>query len=101
MPHEGALALALVLGTGTQHLCFGLPTGGTFGERRLGADTEPLDDIATYVGHPLDANPGATGRELTRGGGLLSTNQDTLCALGQAVVTVEVRWCPAGRRLGV
>jgi hypothetical protein len=51
------------------------------------------------VGQTLDENPGATGRELTRGGGLVAAALDTLRALGRAVVTVDDRWYPAaGRR---
>jgi hypothetical protein len=44
--------------------------------------------------------PGASGRELTRGGGLLATALDTLRALGRAVVTVDDRWYPAGAVMG-
>jgi hypothetical protein len=52
----------------TQRLRFVLPTGEALGERRS-LPQLTIDDIATHVGQTLDENPGATGRELTRGGG--------------------------------
>jgi hypothetical protein len=52
------------------------------------------------MGHALESRPGASGRELTRGGALLATALDTLRALGRAVVTVDDRWYPAGAVMG-
>jgi hypothetical protein len=73
------------------------------GHHRLlheGAPSLAVDDIATHMGHALDENPGASGRELTRGAGLVAAALDTLRALGRAVVTVDDRWFPAGAVLG-
>jgi hypothetical protein len=96
--HEGALAL--VVDADTQRLTFVLPTGEALGERRPDARTPSLDGILTHVGDLLDESPGVTGRELTRGAGLVATALDTLRALGRAVVTVDDRWFPAGAVLG-
>jgi hypothetical protein len=96
--HEGALAL--VLEAESQRLRFVLPTGEALGEQRNNAPQAAFDDIATDVGHALDEQPGASGRELTRGGGLMATALDTLRALGRAVVTIDDRWYPAGAVMG-
>jgi hypothetical protein len=53
------------------------------------------------VGQILDEDPGASGREITRGGGLVAAALDTLRALGRAVVTVDDRWFPARAVMGV
>jgi hypothetical protein len=92
--HEGALAI--VVDTETRRLTFVLPTGEALGD----LPQLTVDDIATHVGDLLDMNPGATGRELTRGGGLIATALDTLRALGRAVVTVDDLWFPAGAVMG-
>jgi 5-methylcytosine-specific restriction endonuclease McrA len=92
--HEGALAI--VVDPDTRRLRFVLPTGEALGERRRDLPPLTVDDIATHVGHALGETPGATGRELTRGAGLVATALDTLRALGRAVVTVDDRWYPAG-----
>jgi 5-methylcytosine-specific restriction endonuclease McrA len=92
--HEGALGL--VLDGETQRLRFVLPTGEALGD----PPQLRIDDIVIHVGHVLDENPGATGRELTRGGGLVAAALDTLRALGRAVVTVDDRWFPAGAVMG-
>jgi hypothetical protein len=96
--HEGALAL--VVDPVTQRLRFALPTGETLGERRNDTPQLMVDEIATHVRRTLDENPGAIGRKLTRGGGLVAAALDTLRALGQAVVTIDDRWYPAGAVLG-
>jgi 5-methylcytosine-specific restriction endonuclease McrA len=96
--HDGTLALAVE--PETRRLKFVLPTGEALGERRPDAPTFIVDDLVTHMGHALDATPGASGRELTRGGGLLATALDTLRALGRAVVTVDDRWYPAGAVMG-
>jgi hypothetical protein len=96
--HEGALAF--VVDPATQRLRFVLPTGEALGERRTDLPQLTIDDIATHVGHTLDENPGATGRELIRGRGLVAAALDTLRALGRAVVTVDDRWYPARAVLG-
>ena len=89
-------ALGLVLDGETQRLRFVLPTGEALGD----PPQLTIDAIATHVGRVLDENPGATGRELTRGGGLLAAALDTLRALGRAVVTVDDRWFAAGAVMG-
>ena len=96
--HEGALAL--VLESDTQRVRFVLPTGEALGERP-DALAPTVDEIAAHVGHALKSQPGATGRELTRGAGLLAAALDTLRALGRAVVTVDDRWFPAEAVMGV
>jgi hypothetical protein len=96
--HEGALAL--VVDPVTHCPRFVLPTGEALGERRLDAFAPTIDEIATHMGHTLDENPGATGRDLTHGRGLVAAALDTLRALGRAVVTVDDRWFPAGAVLG-
>jgi hypothetical protein len=92
--HEGALAL--VLNGETQRLRFVLPTGEAVGDQ----PQLTIDDIATHVGQMLDETPGASGRELTRGGGLMAAALDTLRALGRAVVTGDDRWFPAAAVVG-
>jgi hypothetical protein len=92
--HEGALAI--IVDPETHRLTFVLPTGEALGDR----PQLTIDDIATHVGHALGECPGATGRELTRGGGLMATALDTLRALGRAVVTVDDRWYAAGAVMG-
>jgi 5-methylcytosine-specific restriction endonuclease McrA len=96
--HDGALAL--VVEAETHRPRFVLPTGEALGERRTDTLAPMIDDIATHVGHALAERPGATGRELTRGAGLVATALDTLRALGQAVVTLDDRWFPAGAVMG-
>jgi 5-methylcytosine-specific restriction endonuclease McrA len=96
--HDGALAL--VVEPETRRLKFVLPTGEALGERRNDSPELTVDAAVTHMGHALDERPGASGRELTRGGGLLATALDTLRALGRAVVTVDDRWYPAGAVMG-
>ena len=96
--HEGALAL--VVDAETRRLTLVLPTGEVLGERRNDPPQLTVDEFATHMGLALVENPGASGRELTRGGGLLATALDTLRALGRAVVTVDDRWYPAGAVMG-
>jgi hypothetical protein len=92
--HEGALAI--VVDAETRRLTFVLPTGEALGD----LPQPTVDDIATHVSDLLDARPGASGREITRGGGLIATALDTLRALGRAVVTVDDRWYAAGAVMG-
>jgi hypothetical protein len=96
--HEGALAI--VVDAETHRLTFVLPTGEALGERRRDLPPLTVDHIATHVGQMLDEDPGASGREITRGGGLVAAALDTLRALGRAVVTVDDRWFPAGAVMG-
>ena len=92
--------MALVVDPATQRLRFVLPTGEALGERRTDLPQLTIDDIATHVGQMLDETPGASGRELTRGGGLMAAALDTLRALGRAVVTGDDRWFPAAAVVG-
>jgi hypothetical protein len=96
--HDGALALDVE--PDTRRLKFVLPTGESIGERRNDLPELTVDEVVTHMGHALESRPGASGRELTRGGALLATALDTLRALGRAVVTVDDRWYPAGAVMG-
>jgi hypothetical protein len=92
--HEGALAI--VVDAETRRLTFVLPTGEALGD----LPQRTVDDIATHVGDLLDERPGASGREITGGAGLMAAALDTLRALGRAVVTVDDRWYAAGAVMG-
>jgi hypothetical protein len=96
--HDGALVL--IVQPDTRRLKFVLPTGEALGERRNDTPESAIDAVVTHMGRTLESRPGASGRELTRGGGLLATALDTLRALGRAVVTVDDRWYPAGAVMG-